>query len=199
MHSNNSATDFVSDDFLCTSFPSPSTSSFVVLQDVVGSASDDTSLPVESTEIEPLTPTNDTHFSTVPASNSPINAFASPTYQLSVFTPKHSGSSIKPPSYFMDFLCSLLQGCINTNTLVPNQFKDTQYPLSIIISYDNLFSAHNFFTINVSSLNEHSSYLEAIKDSNWRVVINSELQLLLSNNTCELTNLPSNKKVVACK
>ncbi|XP_004515732.1 uncharacterized protein [Cicer arietinum] len=127
---------------------------------MIGSTSDNSSSPVESTETAALPPTNEC---TVPAYASSTVDHASPANQLPIFIPRRSGRTIKPPSYLTDFHCSLLQGSINTNILVPNQFK------------------------------------EAIKYSNWRLAINSELRSLLNNNTWELTTLPSDKKVIGCK
>lgn len=83
-----------------------------------------------------------------------------------------SGRIIKKPSYLKDFHCNLL----TTST-------KCRYPLSDVLSYDQLSPTYRAFTVSLSSQVEPRNYHEAAKCSEWQQAMDEELTALELNNT----------------
>lgn len=73
------------------------------------------------------------------------------------------------------------------------------YPLSSCLSYQHLSSAHQHFTLSLSSNPEPINYDDAMCDENWKNDVKVELEALNKNNTWTLTSLPAHKKAFGCK
>ncbi|XP_073219786.1 uncharacterized protein [Cicer arietinum] len=132
------------------------------------------------------------------ASTSPITPVPGQPSPSMIPTRK-SGRTINPPSYLQDYHCELLTGTTPKFVGSSMQQSGTIYPISNYVSYDNLSSPHRIFSLTISTIKEPSCYSTAIKDKNWRLAIQSELDALNSNDTWELTTLPPNKSAIGCK
>ncbi|XP_073225659.1 uncharacterized protein [Cicer arietinum] len=117
----------------------------------------------------------------------------------SMIPTRKSGRKINPPSYLQDYHCELLTGTRSKFVGSSIQNSGIIYPISNYFSYDQLSSPHRIFSLTISTIKETSSYNTAIKDKNWRLAIQYELDALNSNDTWELTIVPPNKSAIGCK
>lgn len=96
----------------------------------------------------------------------------------------------KAPDYLKDYHCS---------SNVVNNSSSIKYPLSSVISYNNLSANYGSFVMSLSSQTEPSTYSEAVKSDCWRKAIQSEISALESNQTWEASFLPKDKVAIGCK
>ncbi|XP_076951542.1 uncharacterized protein LOC143624935 [Bidens hawaiensis] len=74
-----------------------------------------------------------------------------------------------------------------------------KYGLEKVLNYSNL-SKENFCLVSILNKSfEPKHYRDAINDNSWIVAMNEEMSALHRNNTCELVDLPSDRKPIGCK
>ncbi|KAH0636990.1 hypothetical protein KY289_036905 [Solanum tuberosum] len=73
------------------------------------------------------------------------------------------------------------------------------YPVSQVVDYDHLSPMFGAALASYSSIREPTSYVEAVKDPNWVVAMQSEIQALQDNHTWSLVELPVGKKSIGFK
>lgn len=105
---------------------------------------------------------------------------------------RRSTRLIKPPSYLREYHCNLLSHISTHTTLSP-------YPLSQVISYQQLSPYHRNFVLNVSSTYEPQYYHQAVHFPEWRQAMQLELAALELNNTWSLVPLPKDKHTIGCR
>ncbi|XP_075095421.1 uncharacterized protein LOC142173696 [Nicotiana tabacum] len=74
-----------------------------------------------------------------------------------------------------------------------------QYPISIVIGYDNLSPKYQSYLSNFSPEVEPANYYEAAKDKRWVEAMQTEIKALKDNKTWELVPFPKGKKAIGCK
>lgn len=75
---------------------------------------------------------------------------------------------------------------------------DIFYPLSHVLSYNNISQHHFTFLSAISTETEPKTYKEASKSQQWIQAMNAELDALQQNSTWVLTDLPQGKKPIGC-
>lgn len=98
----------------------------------------------------------------------------------------------KQLAHLKDYHCNLIQSS-NIHS------ADICYPLSSVISYDNLSSSHKHLSLSIMAHNEPTTYKQAILHDHWIQAMNSELAALHQNKTWVLTNLPPGKTLIGRK
>ncbi|KAJ9538691.1 hypothetical protein OSB04_031424 [Centaurea solstitialis] len=102
---------------------------------------------------------------------------------------RKSSRQHKPPSYLRDFHCNS----------VSDKVSLPRYALANVLSYEQLSSSFKAFTASVSSNTEPRSYSEAVKQKEWVLAMEQELQAMKDNNTWSIVSLPPGKNVVGCR
>ncbi|XP_049349445.1 uncharacterized protein LOC125814012 [Solanum verrucosum] len=77
-----------------------------------------------------------------------------------------------------------------------NISKDVQYPLCNYMSYDHLSPSYKCYIDATSTVQEHVSYADTIKDKRWVEAMQIGIHALETNNTWVLTDLPIEKKPI---
>jgi len=80
----------------------------------------------------------------------------------------------RPPEYLKDYHCNL--NISNTSSRI-------KYPLSFLLSYNNLSPSYTSFVMFLSSHVEPNTYFEVVKHDCWRKTIQCEISALESNQT----------------
>ena len=102
---------------------------------------------------------------------------------------RKSSRQHKPPSYLRDFHCN----GVSDKVSVP------RHALANVLSYEQLSSSFKAFTASVSSNTEPRSYSEAVKQKEWVLAMEQELQAMEDNNTWTVVPLPPGKNVVGSR
>lgn len=71
--------------------------------------------------------------------------------------------------------------------------KDIKYPISKNIAHNHLSDSYHSYIAASFSLVVSNTYVEVVKDPRWIDEIQEEIKALESNNTWELTKLPTRK------
>jgi hypothetical protein len=130
------------------------------------------------------------------ATDSPVSVSG---HNHSISAPLRRSSRVKfKPSYLQDFHCKLASTSPLQSSLM-NAESGTPYSLSSFVSYHNLSPSHRSFCLSISSQIEPKFYHQAVKDANWRAVMQAEIIALETNNTWIVTTLPPNKHPIGCK
>ncbi|CAM8993843.1 unnamed protein product [Rhodiola kirilowii] len=107
---------------------------------------------------------------------------------VTVEVPQRKSTRVsKKPAWTKDYIC---------NTVVS---KSSPHLLQNFISYSKCAPHHAVFALQISSIQEPTSYTQASKDTQWVEAMNKEIKALEGNNTWVLTELPKDKTVVDCK
>jgi len=77
--------------------------------------------------------------------------------------------------------------------------KNIRYPIENFVFYENLAHSFKHFICSIDRNKEPNTFEEAIKNSDWRAVMNDEISGLNRNHTWTLTTLPNSKTVIGCK
>ncbi|PNX56690.1 cysteine-rich RLK (receptor-like protein kinase) 8, partial [Trifolium pratense] len=125
----------------------------------------------------------------------------SPTHTPPLKLPLRKSTRVtKPPTYLQDFHCQLLANTVHDSSdTASTSSSHCKYPLSSFISYQNLSSAHQNYTLNLSNITEPNTYEEAMCNEHWQSAIKTELSALMKNNTWTLVDFPTHKKAIGCK
>ncbi|KAL5821163.1 hypothetical protein ACOSQ3_023045 [Xanthoceras sorbifolium] len=105
---------------------------------------------------------------------------------------RRSSRVVKPPTYLRDYHCNLITGTATSSKKIP-------YCISNHLSYDALSDSHKYLVLNISAQIEPQFYYQAVKDSQWKVAIQEELQAMKANHTWTVTFLPIGKHTIGCK
>ncbi|CAM8959948.1 unnamed protein product [Rhodiola kirilowii] len=119
----------------------------------------------------------------LPAENSAI----SESEPQAVVPLRKSSRISKPPLWTKDYICNTV-----FNRSSPHQMHN-------FVSYSKCAPHHATFALQISSIQEPTSYTQASKDAQWVEAMHKEIKALEGNNTWVLTDLPKNKTVVDCK
>lgn len=95
------------------------------------------------------------------------------------------------PTYLRDVHCNLINSV--------QEEKLPQYPLSAVLSYNQLSSSHKAYTYILSTQHEPSSFKEAVQQIEWKQAMDEKLQALELNNTWTIVPLPLDRKPLGCK
>ena len=68
-------------------------------------------------------------------------------------------------------------------------------PISNFVSYNKLSKNYRAFVTNLSKIEIPSSIQDALMNREWKAAIDEELKVLQKNETWELKNLPTRKKI----
>nr|GEW23089.1 putative reverse transcriptase, RNA-dependent DNA polymerase, Gag-polypeptide of LTR copia-type [Tanacetum cinerariifolium] len=109
--------------------------------------------------------------------------FNSKTKDLPVHTLRRSSRQTKLPSSLNDFT---VEGKV-------------KYGVERVVNYVNLNHDNYCFSSALNKSVKPTCYEEAILASNWIDAMNAEINALNENHTWEITNLPTNKKVIGNK
>jgi hypothetical protein len=82
--------------------------------------------------------------------------------------------------------------------VVPSN-SSTNFHLSQVLSYSNLFPNYKSFVFNTSTIREPSTYNEASKSPHWCEAMTAEINALETNQTWSFTSLPPGKTPIGCK
>ncbi|KAL0409332.1 UNVERIFIED_CONTAM: Retrovirus-related Pol polyprotein from transposon RE2 [Sesamum radiatum] len=113
--------------------------------------------------------------------SSPQQRTSIPTPTVCVPPPRRSKRAVTKPIWHKDYVC---------------QCTSYASPHCLPSSYS---SAHVSFMANLSTLQEPSTYLQAVKDEKWVEAMGQELVALDANDTWDLVPLPSEKKSIGCR
>lgn len=80
-----------------------------------------------------------------------------------------------------------------------NSTAHSLYTINNYLSYDLLASSHTHFLMNVSAAYEPSYFHQAIKLSQWKQAMDSEIAAMERTNTWTIVPLPPGKHTVGCK
>ncbi|XP_004514759.1 uncharacterized protein [Cicer arietinum] len=105
-------------------------------------------------------------------------------------TLRRSSRPRQKPAYLQDFQCNIV--------VVDSSFK-ALYPISSILSYNNLSPTHFSLVSAISFVQEPHTYKHAIKHPFWIQAMDSEIQALTQNNTWILTPLPHDISSPHCR
>ncbi|XP_073224731.1 uncharacterized protein [Cicer arietinum] len=103
---------------------------------------------------------------------------------------RRSSRTRQKPAYLQDFQCNIVVADHSSNPL---------YPISSVLTYNNLSLAHFSFIYVISYVQEPNTYKQAVKHSCWVQAMDSEIQALTQNSTWILTPLPHGKKPIGCR
>ncbi|GAU16205.1 hypothetical protein TSUD_298370 [Trifolium subterraneum] len=147
-----------------------------------------------STHITSSTSNQPKHNTFIPTSSTTLPNTATNTIPL-----RKPTRNCDPPPYLQDYYCNQLSTTIHDSSADIQSSSSCKYPLSSVISYHNISSAHKHYLFNLSTISEPTCYEKAICDENWKSTINAELTALEKNNTWTLVPLPSHKHAIGCK
>ncbi|XP_019450657.1 PREDICTED: uncharacterized protein LOC109352928 [Lupinus angustifolius] len=133
---------------------------------------------------------------------SPSNPLPTPTQQplpnptSSTSQPTNNRHSLRirrPPTHLRDYHCNLTL----SQPLPPS--CNTKYPISSVLTYNNLSKNYKHFCLNVSIHQEPKSYKQASSIPCWHQAMQQELLALDLNHTWTLMPLPPDKSSIGCK
>ncbi|KAJ3708504.1 hypothetical protein LUZ61_012209 [Rhynchospora tenuis] len=104
-----------------------------------------------------------------------------------------------PPARLQDYICYTAKcdpSCAHPTSAAAS---GTPYPIAHYVNCDKFSAAHRQFLAAVTAKKEPEHFGEAMKDSNWRKAMQTEIEALEHNNTWSIEDLPSNKKAIGCK
>lgn len=127
-----------------------------------------------------------------PAAATPIEQvqFPNPLEESEVIEIRRSHRVRKPPSYLKEFHC---------NSVLTDSSSYVTYPLSIVVSYDNISPQHMHFISSITINEEPKNYKQVVQHPHWVKTMNSELEALHQNKTWIITDLPVGKRPIGCK
>ena len=151
-------------------------------------------LPLEATSLD----------TTSPLLPSPLPSLTPPTTDTQPDAPpppRRGTRPTKPSSFLQDFhvetsLPSRPAPSSSTNVV---RSSGTSHPLSQYLSYTRLSPTHKTFVTNVTTIQEPTTFLQAVQNPQWRAAMKHEIDVLQANNTWSLVPLPPHKRPIRCK
>ncbi|KAJ3684366.1 hypothetical protein LUZ61_013530 [Rhynchospora tenuis] len=104
-----------------------------------------------------------------------------------------------PPARLQDYICYTAKCDPSCAHPTSTAASGTPYPIAHYVNCDKFSAAHRQFLAAVTAKKEPEHFGEAMKDSNWRKAMQTEIEALEHNNTWSIEDLPSNKKAIGCK
>ena len=173
--------DHIEDPFILHTLPIPSSSN-------VSYPTDTPNTPPSSPDFQNDNNFSYSHSNSESDENTPHSTSSSTNEPFQNQRPSRARA---PPSYLKDYHCNL------TQSVKPD--SKVKYPLSDVLSYDQLSDSYKQYICAISTQDEPTSYKEAIKYPEWIQAMNEELQALELNNTWQVVTLPKDRKPLGCK
>lgn len=151
--------------------------------------------------VHPLDPNTSNHTSNQPAPSSSINTESHDTgvNEVNDFRPRRT---TRAPNYLSEYHCSLMPFTINSKQPTsdsPKPVYPTPYPISSVLSYENLNPSYQSYTLAYTLEREPHNFKEAMASGMWTKSVNVELVALEENRTWDVVSLPIGKNVVGCR
>ncbi|KAJ1703741.1 hypothetical protein LUZ63_003520 [Rhynchospora breviuscula] len=110
-----------------------------------------------------------------------------------------SRRSRQPPTRLQDYICYTAKCDPSYAHPTSAATSGTPYPIAHYVNCNKFSVAHRKFLAAVTAKKEPEHFGEAMKDSNWRKAMQTEIEALERNKTWSIEDLPSEKKAIGCK
>lgn len=144
-------------------------------------------------------PTTDTPFYNQPETlfPDPILSEASNSSSAPFNLPNNNRTKrqTKVPSYLDQYHCYLL----NKTPFSSHTSHTTSYPISAVLSYENLSPSHRNFVLSITTACPPKTFFEAMKSEEFKGAMKSEMNSLEDTGTWSICTLPPGKHHVGCK
>ncbi|KAJ1688334.1 hypothetical protein LUZ63_019724 [Rhynchospora breviuscula] len=151
------------------------------------------SAPASSGESAPTSSSESAPTSGPSAPASDQSAPASESRQIA------SRRSRQPPTRLQDYICYTAKCDPSYAHPTSAATSGTPYPIAHYVNCNKFSVAHRKFLAAVTTKKEPEHFGEAMKDSNWRKAMQTEIEALERNKTWSIEDLPSEKKAIGCK
>ncbi|XP_074327024.1 uncharacterized protein LOC141664966 [Apium graveolens] len=163
-----------------------------------------------NSESHPITTSSHIHTD----SNDSVVSGETPLYTESAHIINNSSETIVPPTFNSIPATSNPPVRPAKVKSIPHKFKDftdlpnflsnsinctVNYPLQSVDPVTHLGSTYQNFVANSMKIVEPTTYRQAVIDPLWCEAMQTELNALKTNKTCQIVNLPPKKRLVGCK
>ena len=125
-----------------------------------------------------VSPSSESHISSLPQSSTPVVVSHSPTLRR---------STSKTPKWLQDFVAQ---------ASLPKVDSSPTHPVASYVSFVNLPDTHKGFLTALDHSQNPSAFAEAMLDPKWCEAMNLELRALEDNGTWKITSLPLGKRAI---
>lgn len=100
-----------------------------------------------------------------------------------------------------DYVTNIVQTSrsLSTQSPTPQQESNVLYPIAYYANCNKFSLHHRRFHASVTIEKETMTFVEAVKDSRWRSVMQEEIKALEDSNTWTVCPFPMDKKELGCK
>ncbi|GLT39324.1 hypothetical protein SLA2020_135220 [Shorea laevis] len=104
-----------------------------------------------------------------------------------------------PPKHFNDYVCDWPKSMDPKQAPLHSANSGILYPLSNYLSYNSFTPTHLAYLAAITSVDEPSSFPQAVKDEKWREAMQKEITALEQNGTWTIETLPPGKRAIDSK